>query len=853
MNRFIVHVAVLPMIGIVMLIVAGRAQAQNGGSAPKSQQAAVDAPKADQVKFFEQQIRPILRNRCLRCHGGGKKIKGGLWLNTRARGLKGGDSGPAVELKKFEDSLLLDAINYGFLEMPPGGKLPAKEIALLTRWVKQGLPWTPGDKPIADPTGDNGSPKVNVETRNFWSFRRVTRSTVPAVKRANWVTNPIDAFVLAGLERAGLTPATSASRIALLRRACYDLTGLPPSPEEVRTFLADDSPAAYEKLIDRLLDSPQYGEKWARHWLDLVRYAETNSYERDGAKPNVWRYRDYVIRSLNEDKPYDRFLREQLAGDELKNVTPESIIATGYYRLGIWDDEPADSELALYDDLDDILKITAQVMLGMTINCARCHDHKLDPIPQKDYYRFLAFFGGVQRYGVRSFDTVKRQSLRPIATKEQQAARDRAVTAHQKRVGENDGELKAIEDVVRADFSPQERSEFRQPKRRIALVKKRVPTLIDQKKFDEYVALMKVRDELKRFRPPAIDMALCVTEIGAKPRPAHILIRGNPHAKGEPVQPGFPSIFDLPNPIISGAAAGAKTSGRRRVLAEWIASADNPRTSRVIVNRIWQYHFGRGIVRSPNDLGLQGTRPTHPKLLDWLAAEFIDRGWRMKSMHKLIMLSSAYRMSSRANPKSLARDPENNLFWRFSMRRLAAEEVRDSVLAVNGSLNRNKMFGPSIYPIIPATVLAGQSQPGAGWGKSSSEDRARRSIYIHVKRSLLVPVMESFDAADTDGSCPVRFSTTQPTQALGMLNGDFLNREAKVFADFLKKHAGDKPHEQVKLALRRALQREPSRQEIDRGISFISKLQQQNKTTSDQALRYFCLLSLNLNEFLYLD
>ena len=687
---------------------------------------------------------------------------------------------------------------------------------------------------------------------NFWSFQPVERPIIPSIKRADWGSSPIDAFVLAKLEAAGLAPSPPAGKTALLRRAHYDLIGLPPPPEQVDAFLADSSPDAFEKVIDQLLESPQYGERWARHWLDLVRYAETNSYERDGAKPNVWRFRDYVIQSLNQDKPYDQFIVEQLAGDELEQVTPERLIATGYYRLGIWQDEPVDRVKALYDDLDDILSTTSQVFLGLTINCARCHDHKLDPIPQKDYYRMLAFFAGVQRYGVRSPETVARNSLRAIATEAQRKQEKAQIAAHEQRVAQTNQQIAAIEKIVFDDFSPVEKEDFKHQQNRIAIVKKRLPELLSPKSFKQYVALTRQRRALERFRPSSLSEALCVTEIGAKPRNMFVLIRGNPQAQGDPVEPGFPSVLDPPEPLIREPKKGAESSGRRLALAHWIASKDNPLTARVMVNRIWQYHFGRGIVRSPNNFGYQGTPPTHPELLDWLASEFVQRGWRLKAMHKLIMLSNTYQMSSRASARALARDPENDLFWRFQMRRLEAEEVRDSILAVNGSLNR-KMGGPSIYPIIPQDVLAGQSRPGSGWGKSSRKDRTRRSIYIHIKRSLITPILASFDAADTDATCPVRFSTTQPTQALGMLNGDFLNEQARVFAHYLRENAGAEPPEQVVMALRRALQREPSPAEIERGLELIESLQENYQTDAKRALEHFCLVVLNLNEFIYLD
>jgi len=808
--------------------------------------------EAERVRFFETEIRPILQKHCAKCHTG-EKPKGGLSLMSRAALLAGGDTGPAISVEKPDESLLLSAINYRDYEMPPSGKLPQPEIDLLTRWVRLGAPWTPGEPAALPEKPHDAAPAVTAETKAFWAFQPVRRPPVPAVSDPAWSENPIDAFVHAKLAEAGLRPNPPADKVTLLRRATYDLLGLPPSPAEVAEFVADESPDAWERLIDRLLASPHYGEKWGRHWLDLVRYAETNSYERDGIKPNAWRYRDYVIQSLNADKPYDQFVREQLAGDELPERTHETLIATGYYRLGIWDDEPVDPEQALYDDLDDILATTSQVFLGLTVNCARCHDHKLDPIPQRDYYRLLAFFNGLNRFGVRSQESVEKFSLRSIAAPEEEQKQAAEIAAHKQRVEENAKQIAAIEAIVRDDFVPVEVEEFRDERARIDILKKRVPRLLSQEKFDEYLKLMKQRDELRRFRPTALDMALCVTEVGPKPRDTHVLVRGNPHVRGDKVEPGFPEVLSPPEPVIIPAAEKAETSGRRLALAKWLTSPENPLFARVMVNRVWQYHFGRGLVRSPNDFGLQGTPPTHPELLDWLASEFVAGGWRLKTLHRQIMLSRAYRMSSQGRADALARDAENDLLWRFEMRRLTAEEVRDSILAVNGSLNLDKMFGPSMYPIIPQEVLAGQSRPGAGWGSSSPQERNRRSIYIHVKRSLMTPIIASFDGPEPDFSCPVRFASTQPTQALGMLNSTFINEEARVFADYVRKHAGNDPAEQVRLCLMRTLQREPTETDIRRGLALMDSLAQEHKVPPADTLRYFCLVALNLNEFLYLD
>ncbi|MCH7990591.1 MAG: PSD1 domain-containing protein, partial [Planctomycetes bacterium] len=671
------------------------------------------------LEFFQKQVKPILQANCFSCHGGKKNVKGGLRLTSREGILKGGDSGPAVSEKDPDESLLLEAINYQDYEMPPKGKLPQKQIEILTRWVKMKLPWPPGVDFGAKVEKRKGPPVVDEQAKRFWSFQPVKRPNIPAVKNKEWVKTPIDAFILARLDAAGLTPSKPAAKTELLRRAYYDLTGLPPEPEDVDLFLADHSPEAFETIIDRLLESPHYGERWGRHWLDLVRYAETNSYERDGVKPFVWRYRDYVIRSFNEDKPYDRFIREQIAGDELKPVTPDGIIATGYYRLGIWDDEPVDPKQVLYDDLDDIISTTGQVFLGLTIGCARCHDHKLDPFPQQDYYSFLAFFRNIRRYGDRAHDTVLDASVRFLASPEEQKKHQALIASHKQKQQENQKQLKEIERLVRKDFVGVEKDEFKNEQARIEILKKRVPKLLSEEQFQEYVALTQQRDELRKFKAPELAQALCIKEHGPNPPVTHVLIRGNPHAPGKEVQPGFPSVLSPEQPKIPDSIPDAASSGRRLVLANWISAKVNPLTSRVMVNRIWQYHFGRGIVRTPSNFGYQGTLPTHPELLDWLAAEFVAHGWRMKHIHKLIMLSNVYQQSSRVDETALAIDTQNDLFWRFNMRRLEAEELRDSLLAVNGRLNRNKMFGPSIYTVIPAEVLAGQSRPGSGWGKSS--------------------------------------------------------------------------------------------------------------------------------------
>ena len=812
---------------------------------------ATDTASAQSASFYKEQVLPILEANCFECHGPKSELKGGLFLGNREGILEGGESGPSVDPDALEDSLILDAINYGSYEMPPDSKLPDEEIAILTQWVKAGA-LIPKDAELDRPEAHHANPAtlVTPETKNYWAFRPVANSAVPKTRNSAWISNAIDNFILQKLEAASLSPASPAEKQMLIRRASYDLTGLPPSIEDIEAFVNDESDRAFEKVIDRLLDSPQYGERWGRHWLDLVRYAETNSYERDGTKPFIWRYRDYVISSFNEDKPYTQFIREQLAGDEFEPPTPDSIVATGYYRLGIWDDEPVDQKQALYDDLDDILLTTSQVFLGLTMNCARCHDHKIDPLPQKDYYSFLAFFNGVKRYGDRSHESVEDASIGPIAVNAEDLERNEARNELDRELAEHDRKINHVNRRLQELMTPPEKEDFQAVGVRVDIARKYIGKGLSAKLVSDYEEAVQRRQEILDTRPPEIAQALLVKEVGKKPRDTFILVRGNANVEGAKVEPGFPSVLSPPEPVIR-TPSMTESSGRRTALANWIASEENQLTARVMVNRIWQHHFGRGIVGSSNNFGNIGDKPTHPELLDWLATQFMQGGWKLKSMHKLIMLSSAYQMSSQSSEKELAADPANKLYWRFNMRRLSSEELRDSVHAANDSLNL-KMGGPSTYPIIPQEVLAGQSRPGAGWGNSSVEERARRAVYIFIKRSLVEPLMADFDFADVDATCPVRFVTTQPTQALSLLNSEFMNRQAEVFAEFLKKEAGADASKQVELGLTRITQRRPTKAEVDRGVGLIESLKQDG-VPDNNALKYYCLALFNLNEFLYLD
>lgn len=791
--------------------------------------AKADEPARPKVDFAKE-IQPLLARRCFACHGPDKD-SGGLRLNKRESALKKTDSGEhAIVPGKPDDSELLRRIASDDPDerMPPKSKpLTSEEIDAFRRWIAEGANW---------PT--------------HWAFEPVRPQTLPEVQNKKWFRNPIDSFVLAKLEPRGLKPAPPAEPIHLLRRVYFDLTGLPPTAEAAEKFsreAAADFDAAYAKAVDELLASPRYGERWARHWLDVVRFAETNSFERDGVKPNAWRYRDYVIRSFNDDKPYDQFLREQLAGDELPEVTRDSIIATGFLRLGLWDDEPADPLLAEYDGFDDLVTTTSQAFLALTVNCARCHDHKIDPIPQADYYRMVALFRDLTPYGTRGDQTTFNQSdISPPEVREQYARLEA-------QIRELSEKMRTIEQrgIVKMPAEDQRKTEGQG---REKVLREKLLGFLEEADKTEYIALRKqhedARDALRKLPPR--EMALSVARCIPNPPTTHILGRGNPQSPGEEVRPGYPQLFESADPQFAPADKNARSAGRRLALANWMASPDNRLTARVMVNRIWQHHFGRGIVRSPNNFGKLGEPPTHPELLDWLAAEFVRGGWQMKSLHRLILLSAVYRQSTVPARDTLERDPANDLFSRAPRRRLGAEEIHDAILAVNGRLNL-KMFGPGYYPELSAEVLAGQSVPGAGWGKSSYEEQARRAIYIHVKRSLVPPMLTNFDFPETDGSCEARFNTTQPGQALGMLNGDFVNKQAAEFASRLRKEAGDDIKSRITLAYRLAFNRLPTEREFERGLQLIARLQTDHKQSPETALNNFCLMVLNLNEFLYVD
>ncbi len=689
---------------ILLLLVTTIAEPMLGDPTPSTASAGED----DGPTFYKDQVLPVLEEHCLRCHGKGSKLRGNLNLSHREGVLKGGDFGPAVDLEAPDLSLLLEAINYEGLEMPPSGKLDDDAIAILTRWVELGAPFdragsaTPNNESDEEPE----DPLVTDADRKFWSFQPIQRPPIPEVgSEPGWIRNPIDAFVLRQLNEFELTPAPPASKIALLRRLTFDLTGLPPTLQEAEAFLNDESPVAFEKLVDRLLGSPAYGERWGRHWLDVVRYAETNSFERDSEKPFSWRYRDYVIRAFNDDKPYNRFVTEQLAGDELADADLDAIIATGFYRLGAWDDEPTDRLQARYDELDDIITTVGQGFLGITINCARCHDHKIDPIPQADYYRFLGYF-----HNLKPYSYAEGNILTEIATEAERSRHIELTEQRKKALAVFEAPLKPLEEKILATVPEPRRTNLRKGpfERRRHVLDGMADSVLGPQELDEYEELIKAYKSVPQV--PRLPQTLSAREFNDEIPETFVLIRGSAHAQGDRVEAGAPRVLVAPDPPQPATPAHEKSAGLRRALATWMTDPENPLTARVMVNRIWHYHFGRGIVRTPNDFGNQGAVPTHPELLDWLASEFIANGWSIKQLHRTILLSNTYRMSSRPETEALTLDPTNDLLSRFDMRRLEAEEIRDSLLAVTGRMN-HQMGGKGFYSSIPSYNLALQSSP----------------------------------------------------------------------------------------------------------------------------------------------
>ena len=1090
--------------------------------------ASAAVPITDDAAFFEQKVLPILEARCLECHGSGEELRAGLWLTSREGLLAGGESGPAVDLADPLASLLLRKISYQdeYNQMPPTGPLPEAERQVLRQWVQRGIPWS--DAVDIEESAREGPRRITKgDGLEGWAYEPLSRPIPPTAESSTWSRNAVDRFVLARLEDAGLEPAPEADRRTLVRRLTYDLTGLPPTPEEVEAFITNDSPTAYEELVDQLLSRPEYGERWARHWLDVVRYAETNGFERDGNKPNIWRYRDWVVDALNRDLPYDEFVRLQVAGDELAPDDPEALVATGFLRLGQWDDEPAQGRVqARYDVLDDIVRTTSEAFLASTLGCARCHDHKGDPIDQTDYYSFMAFFEGLtdQSSGGTQVSIMNEEEERAFEAR--RAAHEESIRDHDRRIDEAQRELAALldsqdygttpltdlryrfyrdtwdelpefdalraedegaheglfdlspatrpnayglvfegrlsvpspgtwefrgtiddrarltvdgrevlagsgrlngavelaggsvpirldymqhsgaaildlswrrrggdvwsyttedpgdgwqepgfdagawprgeggfgnfgdrsrtewttsqiwirrefvwdtdstEDLVllvqhdegaevylngvealrvhhyRGDYgvfevTPEARAAVRRGTNTIAvhcsqtnggqyiharavhrhetrvpdlaalargwsplsasrgpfnrgdfrrLVRDHAERLMGRERAEELSQLLEARERLNRERPRPERMAYVATERGPDPPQMHVHVRGNALAKGEPVEPDWPHCMDDERATLP--RASGPTSGRRAALARWLTAPDNALAARTAVNRIWAQHFGTGIVPSVSDFGELGERPTHPLLLDWLAGWFLESGTSMKALHRLLVTSATYRQDSRPSPEVAEAadgiDPTNTLLWAFRMRRMGAEEVRDSLLAVTERLNPQR-GGPPIFTKVPQEVLQTSSQPGNVWGRSPEDQQRRRSLYIKVKRSLVPPELATFDFADTDAPCPTRFTTIQPQQALHLMNSESAHEASAALAELVGRTAGQALEDRIDGLYQHTLQRPATADEVATLTALQQELIAELALDPETAFRQLALLTLNLNEFMFID
>ena len=836
--------------------------------------ASVSLPGAS-VPRFERDVLPLLNRRCFQCHGEAVRM-GELDLRTPDSMVKGGTQGPALSRGSAEDSLLFQRVVDQ--SMPMGeDKLSPPELDLLRAWIDAGAPGLDSET----------SGKAATMGSKHWAFGPLDSKSIPRVELVDQVATSVDAFVLSKLEGVGIEPAPLVDKRALVRRLFLSLIGLPPTREEISVFLKDSAPDAAERLVEDLLSRPQYGERWARQWLDVARYAESNGYERDGTKPHAWRYRDYVIEAFNQDKPFDRFLTEQLAGDEIEDSNATSQVATTFLRLGTWDDEPAEERRDRYDQLDDVLGVTATTFLGLTLRCARCHDHKFEPFSQRDYYQMLAFFEPLKRpqdkrkdldrlvgtadeldvYGIairRANVEVKLLDLDIQKLREKILPR---LLARQKETPADLGWLAHAETILALRTEPERRSE-----EQIELVKKfnlqldeEILREADPKEASSLKQWKQEIDEINAARPQELPRAYIWYEDSPYAPTTRILLRGEPSILGDEVQPAVPAVFGK----MAGYTARIgpieptfNSTGRRRWLAGWMTEEAQGLVARVLVNRIWQAHFGEGLVATENNFGVMGERPSHPELLDHLAAELIGSGWSVKALQRLIVNSSTFRRSSAWKAQAAELDPDNTLLWRWSPRRLEAEVVRDSVLAVSGRLNL-QMYGPSMYPKIPKAVLAGQSVPGKNWGDSDEDQASRRSIYIFIKRNLAVPELEVLDTPDTTSSCEQRRVSTTGPQALIFLNGDFMQEQARHFADRLGQQSGQALENQVSLAFQLALARQPQPLELSTALGFLALQERQIESEESpsgetrsarlRALQSFCLTLLNTNEFFYMN
>ncbi len=916
----------------------------------------VTALAQDSSDFFEKKIRPTLVNSCQGCHN--PKVKtAGLDLSTGAGFLQGGQSGPIISKEHPELSELLKVISYeDRLKMPPMGKLSAEQLADLQTWVMGGAKWPGVSAALIRPAAPTQSRAFTAKEKKYWAFQKVVKPQPPVVKDTEWARTEVDRFVLARLESAGLKPAAPADKLTLLRRATFDLTGLPPAETEIHEFLKDRSPDAFAKVVDRLLASQRYGERWGRHWLDVARYADSTGNDEDHRYPYAWRYRDYVIAAFNSDLPYDQFIREQIAGDLLPTDAPDGvnrrgIVATGFLALGAKAIAQQDKKKMLYDVWDEQVDVVSKSVLGITMACARCHDHKFDPILTRDYYSMVAFFASTKSFRDAT-PNVAKLLYTPIAPKLEYEK----FKAHQDKASENrlaiediiDGEKEryttdlipklpdymlaarrvnmdglsvkaaaeekglreevlakwvtflkprpgviqteldawhnaAAEDApkVAADYQAafqtqlkdwtktlkQWRNRYRRMLKEMNMPPPEKPTFDPTKdrffqgvyldndgpfaisrKDEEKIhsaegkaRLAALRQEaavLKKTAPPEPDMA-CAVEDGETVR-QQVLIRGDYNSLGEEAPRGFPALLARESDPKPGKGSG------RLALGEWLSSPDNPLTARVMVNRVWEKHFVEGIVRTPDNFGRMGQAPTHSELLDWLAARFVETGWSVKAMHRELMLSNAYQMSSQASAKALEADPENKLFSRYPRRRLDIEEIRDGLLAIDGTLDLT--MGGTLQ-----TGFGTDGENNAGRLSMNPEKIQRRTIYVPLRRANLPTLLNLYDFGDATTVTGKRTVTNVAPQALFMMNSDFLTQRSGNMAGLLLQDASLGAAARIEEAYVRIVNRKPTAPEVDSGLTYMSKYKEKVGGTDKDAWQSLCRVLMASNDFIYVD
>jgi mono/diheme cytochrome c family protein len=951
-------------IALVFALLSGLAASQARAVLGKVDRAAPPLTvQAAQEDFFEKKIRPIFAANCQRCHNPRSKVAG-LDLTTAEAFQRGGDSGPVINKEKPEESRLLKVIGYeGEMKMPPSGKLKDQEISALTDWVKMGAPWPAAPTPVASESWPKNpaARSFTEEEKAFWAYqplKDVTAPQAPQIKDESWARSPIDRFILRKLEEKNLKPAPPADKPTLLRRATFDLTGLPPTEKEMRDFLADQSPNAFDKVVERLLASPRYGERWGRHWLDVARYADSTGNDEDHRYPHAWKYRDYVIESFNNDLPYDQFIREQIAGDLLPAKNPgeinrRGVIATGFLALGPKAIAQQDKKKMLYDVYDEQVDVTTKAFLGLTVACARCHDHKFDPILTKDYYAMIGMFASTRSFTkpeshvsevlekplvpaeeFERFKAAKRESqekerrLRIAVEEILDEVKERAVSETSPRLadyfvasrrvyqdgvplagvarqanlneealkrwvdflkpgdyvrgylnewnGAAPGDLAAVARGYQERFQKrfaeweEKTGKWRAEYRKAQAENKALPdkprfeagddrffndvyfdggpldvNAKDQKRFSseqwsKITSLRKEQEELKKSAPAEPEMACAIEE--GPPVEQKVFIRGDYNNYGEAAPRGFPAIlapYDT-KPAFAG-------SGRLQ-FAEWLTQPGHPLTARVMVNRIWQWHFGEGLVRTPDNFGKMGERPTHPELLDYLAAQFINNGWSIKAMHRMIMRSSAYQMSS-SNPNIMEdADPDNRLLSRFNRRRLSIEEMRDGLLAIDGTLD---------------LAMGGTLQTGRGTDGENNQGRLslnpeklkRRTVYLPLRRANLPTLLNLFDFGDATTTSGKRQLTNVATQALFWLNSEFLYERAQDVAKSLldRKEMSDPARIETAYAL--ILNRRPDQIEIDQALNYLTGFKQKfaGENANQKAWRSLLRVLMSSNDFVYVD